>query len=397
MTSSMKEMCHIVCICCGQGFPNGMAQTARIRMVGKALVASGCRFTVLNIGGGLCPNKTSSGAVDGIHFAHLPGGTERPSNSLIRRAIYTMGTLQVATRLHSIRKVERNLCVYSWLEGRKFALFHRYLRSIHCPIVEEVNEWWPGTSQSLIRQRSMCLTQGTIAISHPIVDRLKNLPLYRPAHRILRVPVLVEPIDWWPLGRTAGTPHSESPYIMWCGNIACSIEDIQFLLRVTKVVNDSEKCRLILVGKYDGSTSEGICKMAVDFGVKESLLEFSGFVSNSGLRRLMNEATALLLPLWETERSVCRFPSKLGYYLASATPVVATSLGDLTYYLENAKSACLVAPNNVNEFAERVTFLLRNKEQAKSIGMAGRQVAIQHFSIQANKAKLTQFFKEIAS
>jgi glycosyltransferase involved in cell wall biosynthesis len=110
----------------------------------------------------------------------------------------------------------------------------------------------------------------------------------------------------------------------------------------------------------------------------------------------MNGAAALLLPLPETERSICRFPTKLGHYLSSATPVVATSVGDLTHYLENGKSACLVPPNDMNKFADSVAFLLRNTRHAKAIGMAGREVAMRHFSLLANKSKLVRFFMEIA-
>jgi len=136
--------------------------------------------------------------------------------------------------------------------------------------------------------------------------------------------------------------------------------------------------------------------MAGDIGLKPEFLYLPGFVSDDKLRTLMNGAVALLLPLWDTERSACRFPTKLGQYLSSESAVVATAIGDLISYLVDGKSACLVAPNSVDGFAKKIILLLRNSEWAKSIGIAGREVAKQHFSIRANQDKIVHFFKYIA-
>jgi len=95
-------------------------------MVGKALVTGGCRFTVLNIGGGLCPNSASSGTVKGIFYEYLPGRTTRPENFFVRKYVCGHGVLQAVKRLYSLRNKEDNLCVYSWFSGGDYAWFHRY-------------------------------------------------------------------------------------------------------------------------------------------------------------------------------------------------------------------------------------------------------------------------------
>jgi len=242
----------------------------------------------------------------------------------------------------------------------------------------------------------MRLTQGSLAISRLIIDRLKRLPSYSPAHRILHVPILVDPDEWMPFGQVADTPRGDSPYVLWCGSLGWATQDIEFLMHVVKTLNDAEMCRLLLVGNHNESVRRRIYSLASDVGLKERSLCLTGFVSDDELRKLMNGAVALLMPLWETERSVCRFPTKLGLYLSSATPVVATAVGELTRYLEDGKSACLVPPNATSGFAERIIALMRDPKRAKSIGLAGLQVARRHFSVQAHRDQLVQFFSDLA-
>lgn len=390
-------MCQVVCVCCGYGFPNGMAQTSRIHMIGRALVAGGCKFSVLNIGGGLCPNPASKGVVNGIRYAHLPGPTKRYANANARKLAHALGALQTMARLFALRRQEPSLCVYSWFAGGRQAWFNRYLRLIQCSIVQDACEWWPGAKARELEVLNLRLTQGSLAISLPIIERLKSLPSYTPAHRILHVPILVDPDQWAPREHVTCARQIPAPYILWCGDLNGYTEDVEFLMRVAKAVNKSVACRLVLVGVYSAARHKQLCSLSASIGPGAEWLRLPGYVPDDELRGLMNGASALLLPLWETERSLCRFPTKLGQYLSSTTPVVATALGDLTRYLEDGYSACLVAPNAVEDFATRVIFLLRNQEAARRIGAAGRQVAKEHFSVAANQDALTRFFQDISA
>lgn len=395
----MEKKCHVVCVCCGQGFPNGMAQVSRIRMVGKALVAEGCQFTVWNIGAGPCPNSASRGVIDGIHFEYHPGPTVRPDSFWRRQWLYACGLMQVCFRLFMLRREQTDLCVYLWFDEGRFRFVYRFLRIIGIPIIQEVNEWWPWSGKRSNRNWTTKMTQGSLVISRPIMKRLKALPSYRSDHRTLHLPILIDP-DHWGAGVSGCDDHPipahELPYVLWCGNMDCSDQDIDFLLGVTRTVNESEPCRLVLVGKYRDATRTRIHATAASLGLDADLVCLTGFVSDDELNRLMQRATALLLPLWETERSVCRFATKVGHYLASAAPVVSTALGDLSHYLQDGQSAFLVPSGDVEAFSDKIVFLARNKEQAKAIGRAGRLAAIRHFSIESNRSTIARFFSEAA-
>jgi glycosyltransferase involved in cell wall biosynthesis len=374
-----------------------MAQTNRILTVGRALVRAGIRFTILNVGGGLYNNTLSNGIIDGIHFSHLPGRTDRPKLFATRLLTYGLGSLAAANFIQKLRRSEKYLCIYSWFRGGNLAFFHRFLRLIKCPVVAEVNEWWPGNREVRLRDADIRLTQGSIAISQFIIDRLTALPSYQPSHNILKLPILID-INSWPAGTKSDLEQltPAHPYVAWCGNLQEAKDEVAFMIKSVRLLNQGHKCDLVLIGGYDKATVQHICSVCNDNDFPQHQLHLEGFVSDERLFLLMRSASALLLPLWNTERSLCRFPTKLGQYLLSATPTIATGVGEIVAYLKDGESACLALPADAQDFARKIEWVLTDRNRAAAIGRAGYEVAEREFSIKKYQPMLASFFKAIA-
>jgi glycosyltransferase involved in cell wall biosynthesis len=73
------------------------------------------------------------------------------------------------------------------------------------------------------------------------------------------------------------------------------------------------------------------------------------------------------------------FATKLGQYLASATPVVVTAVGDVPLFLEDGVSALIARPDDVEDFAGKMQWALDHYDEALEIGRRGREVALEHF------------------
>jgi len=58
--------------------------------------------------------------------------------------------------------------------------------------------------------------------------------------------------------------------------------------------------------------------------------------------------------LFDDERSIARFPTKIGEYLAAARPVVTSSIGEVARYLEDATTAYLAAPGDAPAFGRKI-------------------------------------------
>jgi len=90
---------------------------------------------------------------------------------------------------------------------------------------------------------------------------------------------------------------------------------------------------------------------------------------------LLKSADVLLLPRSSGEFSTAGFPNKLGEYLASGRPVVATRVGDIPKYLVDGESAFLVEPDDCAAFTKALVTALNDPAAADMVGTRGRHVA----------------------
>ncbi|MEO7491038.1 MAG: glycosyltransferase, partial [Ferruginibacter sp.] len=89
------------------------------------------------------------------------------------------------------------------------------------------------------------------------------------------------------------------------------------------------------------------------------------------------------------------FPTKLGEYLATGNPVCATSVGEIPDYLVDAESIYFAEPGSINSFTIAMERALSNTEEARSIGMKGREVAEKHFNKDIQSKIFYHFLKEV--
>lgn len=90
------------------------------------------------------------------------------------------------------------------------------------------------------------------------------------------------------------------------------------------------------------------------------------------------------------------FPFKLGEYLATGNPVIASNVSDIGRYLTNMVDCILVSPNNKKELIKGMSYLLENRKRAKEIGEKGKAIYEKHFDIEMNGKKLYNFLSSIS-
>ena len=124
-------------------------------------------------------------------------------------------------------------------------------------------------------------------------------------------------------------------------------------------------------GRGEKKSFDKKMKYAVLKGVLHNL-EFTGFVEECELHRLMRGALALLAPLPETLKSESRFSTKLGYYLASGSPVVTNAVGDVGLYLQDGVNAFVAPKCNSHQIATQIELIINNPNHAEAVsGITG--------------------------
>lgn len=124
---------------------------------------------------------------------------------------------------------------------------------------------------------------------------------------------------------------------------------------------------------------EDMKALAVTLGIADSV-DFVGRISASEIPQAFGEVDCLVLPRPVSRQATGGFPTKLGEYLASGRPVIATLTSDIGRYLENRVSAFLVPPNDVQELSDAVCLVAKDPALASEVGRAGSLVANERFN-----------------
>lgn len=377
---------HVVCVCCGFGFPNGLATTQRIKMVGKTLLSPKITYSIYHIGGSAFDNKTAKGCFEGMQYRYWPLSTERIKNPFIRKIKNFQGLLAA---VFSLVKRSRTECIviYSWLG----VFGNLILKIFGLSFVIEVNEWWPGRIAAVKRSINQLLADGAVVISPLIIERLEKLPGKKSCPKIL-LPVLADLGETWP-----DRPVNIVPSLFWCGSpTGDGRKDIAFLLDIIKeLVLIRENVVLKLAGSFSESQKLEVLNQVILRKLDNETVQILGFLKDEELKGVLKASSVLLLPMWSAqERSQCRFPTKLALYLASGRPVVTAPVGEIPRYLTADKSVAFYDDRRPSTLIEKLEGLLNNPEWATSIGAGGHTIARQYFDFKKYERIIRSFFYE---
>ena len=82
--------------------------------------------------------------------------------------------------------------------------------------------------------------------------------------------------------------------------------------------------------------------------------------------------------------------------MAAARPVVATNVGGIPEVVQMGETGWLVAQGDMAAMSERILWLLANPEQARQMGQAARQRAVESFDSHKQMAAIGHLFRRLA-
>lgn len=182
---------------------------------------------------------------------------------------------------------------------------------------------------------------------------------------------------------------------MFCG-ILDQTEIVLFLLKVlAELKNNGLARKLSITGKAFLSGNLELIKNEIQRLQLGDLVVMKGYLPQDELKALYCRSSALLAPLPSGDRSIARFPNKIGEYLASGRPVITTDIGDIPKYLTDGESAYLVQPDDVKGFAAAIIRVINDPLEAEQVGRKGFEVATKHFDPKSNGEKIIGLIKTI--
>lgn len=379
-------------------FPVGGAAASRIGLIGRGLVDAGARATVLLSGPAPVRGEQFErrGAYRGLSFQFASGPVTSRGPRVWQRMAggvqLRIGFLAVAVEL--LRRRRRNELDVVLIYSRSVPLlaFMRLVTlALGVPLVLDCCEW---PSSQVPKGGRLSLTgalycrfcfdcaDAVLPISEPIETSVRDYVRRRgrPVSSC-RLPILVDVDEFQVDGGLPGN------YVLFAANAGYLLLVQRVLRAFGDVRHRHPGLKLLLVGPMERELVAGmVASMALGDSVEQT-----GYVSRTDLLKLYTGAAALLLPLPDDLVSKTRFPTKLGEYLASGRPVVATSVGELARYLVDGVNALTTAGGDMGHFAEKVHEALADPEQSLRIGRAGRRTAEECFDYRLQGAALLRF------
>lgn len=162
-----------------------------------------------------------------------------------------------------------------------------------------------------------------------------------------------------------------------------------------KLLNDYPHSILVTTGKPGKyNPIDNILKLVDELGLKDNFKYF-GLVTHEELKFINQNADLLLVCRSNSEYANYGFPWKLGEYLLTKNPIVATKVGDIELYLKNNDEIFLAEPQNEESIYQCMKMVFDNHGKANEIANNGYEKAINVFDYIIETQKMIRFIKTI--
>jgi len=387
------------------GFPNGQGATARISQYADGLVGNGFDVTVL------CLKATDSrtakvanevsGKYRGASYFYTCGSSIFSTSKLgryLQNIAGIVGAVRIVNRLKRQGGVSAMLMygtdspIYTVI----LWLLARYCKAVfvgentEAPFVYCSNTLLTRLNRLICNSISYKTFDGFVVISTYLEALYGNLlPRGVP---ILKVPVLVNTKDF----QVGQLQAKENCYVVYCGNLTNRGELESVLDIWSQVKLEAKDAKLLIIG----NNSDRVRMLEVESYISKlglaGTVEFTGLVSRDRLISFLMMGSVMVLPRAAGVFSAAGLPNKLGEYLATGHPTITSKNGDIDLYLEHGKTAYLSEPGDLTAFVDNLKYVLKNIDEARVVGLRGRQVAIDCFDTQLNSVILGNFVLGLA-
>lgn len=365
--------------------PSGQASVNRILSLGKGLVENGDNVTILSSGAG---RDNEEHIINGVCYRNF--GKSKSVKNLFNSLLRILWFISSNYRSIDVVWVESNsplliipLNILCSVRRMKFIIEKSEFPFVlmRKGIIAKI---W---SKIYVNTLYKCF-DGMIIMTEPLLQYFK--PLIRKKCKLVKCPMTVDMSRFENI-----SSHNEyGDYAAYCGNMSGNKDGVENLIEAfTYVEKKHPDFKLVMVGGTDSEKEFARIKNKVKALNLKNVI-FTGRVDRDSIPGILTNAKMLCLARPSSIQSTGGFPTKLGEYLSTGHPVVVTSVGDIPSFL-NRTNSYIVEPDNNKAFGEAMNEILDNYEKALTIGMEGKQVALNNFNYKVQGERLHKFMVEL--
>lgn len=143
-----------------------------------------------------------------------------------------------------------------------------------------------------------------------------------------------------------------------------------------------------IAGSGNQEQEQQIHHLAEHLGLMDRIT-FHGWVNEAKAMQLIQGARALVFPsVWHEPAGIVSLEAA-----AAGRAIIASKIGGIPEYVGRLQNALLVEPNDVCGLAKSIEKLATNCSLAKQMGIQGRQMAKEHFSLEKHMQELMKLYE----
>jgi len=158
-------------------------------------------------------------------------------------------------------------------------------------------------------------------------------------------------------------------------------KDPEGVVDVFKLVKEKVDCRLVFCYNVASDDPEGLQMY------KRVQRKANKFVKSGDILFVVGNNETLVNSIQRFSSVIIQKSTREGFCLAvtealwKGTPVVASNVGGIPIQIEDGENGFLLEPKDTEGFADRIIHLLKNADEAKNMGLKGREKVMQKFLI----------------
>jgi glycosyltransferase involved in cell wall biosynthesis len=183
-------------------------------------------------------------------------------------------------------------------------------------------------------------------------------------------------------------------YICYCGSLTYTKDGVHILLEsFARITDKYPDIRLVLIGKADTLEDEqNLRALAQRLGTDQKT-HFTGVLSRDLIPAYLCNAEVLVLSRPKSIVADAGFPSKVTEYLSTGKPIVVTRVGEIPVYLTDNVNAFLAEPDDIDDFANKLDYVLSNYQSSLEVGIKGKELVASTFNYRYQSKRIIEFLK----
>jgi glycosyltransferase involved in cell wall biosynthesis len=368
---------------------SGLATTNRLLSLAKGIVKNGSFAKIIIIN----PtekhdsqhNEDNHGFIDGVEYEYLSDSIFWPKNKVSIFFIYIKSLIKLISKITFLNKNEKPdsiifmnilslyiISIFPILKTKKIIILQE---RNEFPVIQRNKNIFQKIDKFINRKLALKLLDGMLLITKELKSYFKKY--VRKSCFLQHIPMTV---DYERFQTENPTPISNR-YVAYTGYMWGNKDGLTDLLKAFALVkNKYPNLILCLIGDIsDKKEFNKLNNLAKFLDIKKNIV-FTGQIDRKEMPTYLSNADLLLLARPNNIQARGGFPTKLGEYLTTGIPVVATKVGEIPEYLFDGFNAFLAEPDDFYSFGLKMLEALDDYNKAKKVGANGRKLVDEVFS-----------------